>query len=335
MKNILDKIYNGKILNFLESFKLFDTITQEKINTTQITAILAIMSARKESTSEIYGARQALIQYVKKICIPKYFFLDIVGTGGDQQNSFSISTVSAIVAAYYGIKVSKICNFSASGNFGSANLLHDLNINIGISAEKSIEMLNKFNICFLLASQYFTSFQKVTNIRKKLKKKTIFNLLGPLLNPMEPKYALIGIYNSKFMLSYAKILKKLNYKHVIIVNSNGIDEVTLHSTTEIVELQDNKLIMYQLIPEDFGLKKKNIAYILQKNQKENYEETIKLFQGLGNQLYVETIAINVSLLLKIYGENNLKKNTQKIINLINSGKIYHFLTKLSKFTYIT
>lgn len=334
MKNILNKIYNGKFLNYQESFQLFDTIAQEKLKKTQIIAILAIIASRKKKSEEIFGAHQASIKYIKKFPRPNYTFYDIVGTGGDKKNSFSISTVSAIIAASYGLKISKICNFSSSGKFGSADLLEDLKINTNISSKKSRIMLDKYNICFLLANKYLNIYQNLSKIRKDLDIKTIFNIIGPLLNPSYPKNALIGVYDSKLMLLLAKILKKLKYKHVIIVNSGGTDEITLHFYTKVVELKDNKIIIYKLKPKDFGLKKQKNPFIFQKNRKENFSETIKLFQGYGNSIYVDTIAMNVALLLKMNGENNLIKNTQCIIELINSGKVYFFLKKLSEFTQI-
>ncbi|VFP81474.1 anthranilate phosphoribosyltransferase [Buchnera aphidicola] len=330
MKKILKKIYNGVCLNKQESFILFNHILNEKLNSIQISAILAIMASRTETYEEIIGARKSVIQHMKYFPTPSYMISDIVGTGGDQKNSFNISTVSAIVAACYGIKIVKMCNINSSSNSGSANLLQKLKINLKISSNKSMKSLDKFNICFLLANFYLKSFKKISKIRSLLKTKTIFNILGPLLNPSKPHFSLIGVYKKDLMSIYAKILSNLKYKKAIIVNSGGIDEATLYDDTYIVEVNNNKIIKYILSPKDFGLKEYSKNFILDKNEVENYIETIKLFKGKGEPVYVKTVAINVALLMKVLGYDNLSQNTLNILNFINTGKIYNFVLQLSK-----
>ncbi|MGI4816726.1 MAG: anthranilate phosphoribosyltransferase [Janthinobacterium lividum] len=329
MKKILKKIYNGKYLNELESYTLFYNIFHKNINDMQISAILSILSYRKETYEEIIGARKFLMKSVKLFPKPNYVVSDIVGTGGDQKNSFNISTVSALVSACYGIKIAKICNINSSGNFGSANLLQKLNINTTLSPKQSRKCLDNENICFLLANSYFNDFKKISNIRKSLCTRTIFNILGPLLNPAQPKHALIGVYKKELMFLYAKILSRLQYKRAIIVHSGGTDEATLYSETHIVELNNKKIIKYKVSPKDFGLKICDKKYLINKTKKENYVETIKLLQGKGNPAYTQTIAINVALLMKILGNDDISQNTLKILNFINTGQVYDFVIKLS------
>lgn len=330
MKRILQKIYSGKKLNKKESYQIFQNIFHKKFNDIQISAILAVLASRAETYEEIIGARKYITKHIKNFPKPNYIVSDIVGTGGDQKNSFNISTVSAIVAACYGIKIAKMCNFGSSNNSGSANLLKKFNINLEISVNQSRNCLDKYNICFLLANFYLDNFKKIAHIRRQLKTKTIFNVLGPLLNPIRPTHALIGVYKPELMLLYAKILTHLKYKKVIIVHSGGIDEATLYADTSIVELNNKKIIQYTLSPQDFGLKKHKKEKILKKNEIEKYSETIKLFQGIGDPIYAQTIAINIALLMKILGDNNISQNTLKILNFINTGKVYDFVLKLSQ-----
>ncbi|VFP88274.1 Anthranilate phosphoribosyltransferase [Buchnera aphidicola (Cinara piceae)] len=330
MKKILKKIYTGTCLTEKESFILFNHILYEKLNNIQISAILAIMASRTETYEEIIGARESVIQHMKYFPAPNYSISDIVGTGGDQKNSFNISTVSSIVAAAYGIKIVKMCNINSSSNSGSANLLQKLQVNLKISPKKSRKCLDQFNICFLFANFYLTSFKKISKIRSLLKTKTIFNILGPLLNPAKPTFALIGVYKKDLMPLYAKILSNLQYQRAIIVHSGGIDEATLYDNIYITEINNKKYTEYILSPKDFGLKKYSKNFILEKNEAENYTETIKLFKGIGEPVYVKTVAINVALLMKVLGYNNLSHNTLNILNFINSGKIYNFVLKLSK-----
>ncbi|WP_075433798.1 anthranilate phosphoribosyltransferase [Buchnera aphidicola] len=330
MKKILKKIYSGEYLSEIESYTLFHNIFYKKLNDIQIAAVLAILSARSETYEEILGARKLVIQHIKNFPKPSYCVVDIVGTGGDQKNSFNISTVSAIVAACYGIKIAKMCNVGSFHNLGSANLLKKLNFNLEIPVKQAIYSLDKYNVCFLLANFYLDHFKNVSKVRSLLKTKTIFNILGPLLNPIQPKHALIGVYKIELMLIYAKILATLKYKRAIIVHSGGMDEATLHANTHVVELNNNNVTEYILSPEDFGLQKCPKKYILNKTSEENYLETIKLFQGSGEKTYVRTIAINVSLLMKVLGSENLRENTLNILEFIKTGKIYDFVLQLSR-----
>lgn len=333
MKKILKKIYKNHFLTKKESFFIFDQILNKKVHDVQLSAILAIMSARQETEDEILGARKACLQYQSHFPKINYICADIVGTGGDQKNSFNISTVSSIIAAYYGIKIAKICNVSSSGLVGSIDLLTHFKINVFLSPEKSKKLLDKYNICFLAANQYLKVFQRVAPVRKILNTKTIFNKLGPILNPLKPSYSIIGVYSSKLLLFFAKILKKLKYKNAIVVHSEGSDEIILCKNIQIAELKNNHITQYILSAKDFGLKELKRDCLFNKTKKENYQETKRLFQGLGKRYYVDTIAANVALLLKITNtSNNLITNTAKIIELINSGKIYNFIKKLSKFT---
>ncbi|AEH39768.1 anthranilate synthase component II [Buchnera aphidicola (Cinara tujafilina)] len=333
MKKILTKIYNNQFLKKRRMFFLFDHIMNKKINNIQLSAILAIMAARKETIEEVIGARNACLQYIPKFPKLNYIYADIVGTGGDQKNSFNISTVSSIVAACYGIKIIKVCNVSSSSAVGSVDLLNHLNINVFISPERSKKLLDVFNICFLSANQYLYIFKKVEKVRKILNTKTIFNILGPLLNPSNPSYGIIGVHSPELLLYFAKILKKLKYNNAIVVHSEGADEIILCDKIQIAEVKNNTIKQYNLTPKDFWFKKQKRIIYSTKQKKENYRETINLFKGLGKKYYVDTIAANVALLLKITNySHDLISNTSKIIQFINSGKIYNFIHQLSHFT---
>ncbi|VAX76519.1 anthranilate phosphoribosyltransferase [Buchnera aphidicola] len=330
MKNFLKKIYNGSYLSELESYNLFNNIFNKKFNDIQVSSILSILSSRNEKYEEVMGVYKAIKKNSKYFPKIDYNISDIVGTGGDQKNSFNISTVSSLVAASYGIKIAKICNFSASSHTGSADLLKKLKININISAKQSKYILDKCNVCFLLANSYYKIFKDLSKIRALLKIKTIFNILGPLLNPAQPNHILIGVYKPELMSLYERALYQLKYKKYMIIHSGGIDEATLYDKTNVVEVKNNNILKYTLFPKDFGLKKQPRDCILYKNPTENYLETIKLFQGKGEPVYTQTIAINVALLMKLLGNNDISKNTLNIINFIKTGKVYPFVLKLSQ-----
>jgi len=302
-----------------------------KINNVQLSAILIALKIKGESEQEIMGAMQACLEQAQPFPKQNYMFSDIVGTGGDLSNSINISTASALVGATCGLKIIKHCNSSISGKSGSYDLLKEFDININISQKKSQEMLNKLNVCFLFAPQYHASFKHVSLVRKILKTRTLFNILGPLLNPSNPPLSVIGVYSTKLMIPIAHILKKLNRHRSIIVYSNNIDEVTLHSPTNITELKNSKITSYTLYPESFGVHFHDKNTILGGTPKENYEIVKKVFQGKGPISITETIAANTAILLQLFGNEDLKKNTQYALKIIYSGKVYQKIIELSKF----
>ncbi|XBC41003.1 MAG: anthranilate phosphoribosyltransferase [Buchnera aphidicola (Nurudea yanoniella)] len=331
MQILLNKIYKGKKLTEIEAYKVFNSIIMGKVNNIQLSAILIALKIKNESEDEIIGATRAFLEHMKPFSKPNYIFSDIVGTGGDLSNTINISTASSFVGATCGLKVIKHCNTHISSKSGSYDLLKEFDININISEHKSKEMLDKLNICFLFAPQYHISFKNIMLVRKILKIKTLFNILGPLLNPSRPPLSIIGVYDYKLMIPIANILKKLNTIHAMIVCSNYTDEVTLHSFTNVVELYNSKIISYTLCPDDFGVKYHNKNTIIGGTPKENYEIIKNVFQGKGPIAVAETIAVNVAMLLKLFGNKNLKKNTKYALEVIHSGKVYETISNLSKF----
>ncbi|BGI51425.1 MAG: anthranilate phosphoribosyltransferase [Buchnera aphidicola (Ceratovacuna japonica)] len=324
MKKIFKKLYELKNLSFSESYKLFNKICYEDINDAEIISAIVLMKSRKETLNEILGAVKSVLKARKNFNKPKYLFSDITGTGGDYQNDINISTISAITAASIGFKIAKNCNYNITGKCGSANFLKKNNINFNISSKKSRKNLDNFNICFLMAPIYYKSFKYVKNIRRKLKVRTIFNIIAPLLNPARPPLSVIGVYDLKLLSIITKICKILNYKRVISVHSNNYDEITLYGPTYISELNKNKIREYKIYPEDFGFKtykKKNML---------RYKNCIKnIINGTGHRLPLETISANVSIILKTFGEEDIKYNAKYILKLIKMGIIKKFIKKIS------
>lgn len=322
MKKILNKLYTLKPLTELESYYIFNLIIKNKITDIEVTAILIAIKMRNISIPEIIGAIKAFQKNTLHFHRPKYKFADIVGTGGDEKNNINISTISAFIASSFGFKIIKHCNQGVSSQLGSANILQKFNININLHPKLSRKILDELNICFLFAPQYHIGFKHVNSVRKILKTKTIFNILGPLLNPSKPKISIIGVYSKKLLLPIAHVLKKLKYERAIIIYSDGTDEITLHHATDIVEIKNNQILSYKLYPEDFGIKKYNKFLFNQNSIIKNYKITKNIFMGYGKIEYEYLIAVNTAILFKIFGYENLKENTKIILEKIRSGNIY-------------
>ncbi|QCO70836.1 anthranilate phosphoribosyltransferase [Buchnera aphidicola] len=329
MQNILNKIYSSKSLSKEESYQLFTLISSGKITDIQLSSILTAIRIRGESTEEVKGAIIAFLKKMKYFPKPDYIFSDIVGTGGDTRNTINISTTSAFVAATCGFKIIKHCNQGVSSKSGSSDLLKKFNINLNASPEKSRQTLDQLNICFLFAPKYHNGFKYSNHVRKILKTKTIFNLLGPFLNPALPPLTVIGVYNQKLISPVVNILKDLEYQRGIVLHSDNTDEVTLYGTTYISELLNKEIISYQLQPEDFGLKTHSKKILTINSLEENYRIINQIMKGKGNRLYEELIAVNVAILLKVFGHENLKENTELALNKIRSGDVYKHMQNVA------
>ncbi|MBK4775415.1 anthranilate phosphoribosyltransferase [Candidatus Pantoea edessiphila] len=330
MNVILEKLYQSKILTKLESYQLFENIINGQLSSIQLTAALIAMKTRGESQEEILGAVKALLDNAKPFPRPKYIFADIVGTGGDLSRSLNISTASALVAASCGLKIVKHGSKGNANNFGSSETLTSLGINLNITPDNARKILDELNICFIFAPIYHTGFYHAIEVRQQLKTRTIFNILGPLVNPARPPLSVVGVYSPKLLLPVINILKVLEYKRAIVVHGGGMDEVILHDINHVAELQNGKITLYHLTAKDFGFKyHSNIKALTVNSIEESCNSFIKLIKGYGNTLHEETIAANVALLLKIFGYENLRDNAQHALNIIHSGQVYKLLLALA------
>ncbi|MDU2229165.1 MAG: anthranilate phosphoribosyltransferase, partial [Haemophilus parainfluenzae] len=187
---LLEQLYNGKTLNKEESAVIFNAIMQGELNNEQIAAMLIALKVRGATIDELSGAVSASLQNAKSFPRPNYPFADIVGTGGDGQNTINISTASAIVAASMGAKVAKHGNRSVSSKSGASDVLTALGVNVNVTPEQARQALDDISVCFLFAQQYHSGFKHVAPVRAALKTRTLFNILGPLINPAGPTYHL-------------------------------------------------------------------------------------------------------------------------------------------------
>lgn len=195
LQPILEKLYQAQTLSQQESHQLFSAVVRGELKPEQLAAALVSMKIRGEHPNEIAGAATALLENAAPFPRPDYLFADIVGTGGDGSNSINISTASAFVAAACGLKVAKHGNRSVSSKSGSSDLLAAFGINLDMNADKSRQALDELGVCFLFAPKYHTGFRHAMPVRQQLKTRTLFNVLGPLINPAHPPLALIGVYS--------------------------------------------------------------------------------------------------------------------------------------------
>ncbi|MFC0179926.1 anthranilate phosphoribosyltransferase [Thorsellia kenyensis] len=329
MHSLLQKLFEGEVLEQFESQTLFQSIIAGKLESAQLAGALVAMKIRGEKPQEIAGAANALLLDAKPFPRPDYPFADIVGTGGDGANTINVSTASAVVAATLGYKIAKHGNKSVSSKSGSSDLLNAFGISLNLPPETSKQALDNLNLCFLFAPHYHTGFKHAVEVRQSLKTRTIFNVLGPLINPARPPFALIGVYNKSLIRPIAETLHALHYQKAIVVHGNGLDEITVDGETEIAELKDGKIVEYTVAPEDFGLSRYPIESLVGGCPLENKRLITQLLQGHGEKSHNTAVALNVSMLMRLFGEDDLKANAQKVLNILASGECYQTIQKLA------
>lgn len=330
IQKILNILYTGNHLNQKQSEELFHNIIINKLSPIQIAAVLISMKIKGETLPEIIGAVKTLLTHVKPFPRPNGLFADITGTGGDGSNTINISTASAIIASTCNIKIIKHGNRSTSGLIGSMDLLQKNNINIKNDMYQSQKNFDILGICFLHAPQYHQIFQNVTPIRQQLKTPTLFNIIGPLINPAKPPITLIGVYKKELLSPIIQVLKLFKYHRAAVVHCGGIDEVGLHDITYVAELRNGKIYNYTLKASDFGLKPQPIKELYCHSLEQSSKYMINLLKGQGKPAHEFVVAANVALLLKLFGHNDLRTNVSLTLNKIHQGTPYQRLQLLSQ-----
>ena len=328
---LLEQLYNGHSLSISESTELFNSVIQGELSNEQIAAMLIALKVRGANTEEITGAVAASLQNAKAFPHPNYAFADIVGTGGDGQNTINISTASAIVAASMGAKVTKHGNRSVSSKSGASDVLTALGVNVNVTPEQARQALDEIGVCFLFAQQYHSGLRHVAPVRTALKTHTIFNILGPLINPARPTYHLLGVYAPELVKTYAETAVALGHQHSFVVHGSGLDEVALHGETQVAEIKNGKIEYFTLTPEDFGLKTQSLESLRGGEPQENAQMLTALLQDKGKAEHANAVAANTALLLKLFGHDDLKQNVQNVLAHLASGKAFETLQKLTTY----
>lgn len=329
MDIIFNKLFSSQHLTLEESQTLFSAIIRGELTESQLAAVLVCMKMRGEEPQEIAGAARVLLEDALPFPRPDYTFCDIVGTGGDGANSINISTASAFVAAEIGIKVAKHGNRSVSSRSGSSDLLAAFGIPLDNSADTARQLLDEVGLCFLFAPFYHSGFRFAAPVRQQLKTRTLFNVLGPLINPARPPLALIGVYSPELLTPIANTLKVLGYERAAVVHSGGMDEVSLHAPTHVAELHNGEITNYELTPSDFGLRPCALKDLEGGTPEVNRQLLSDLLQGQGKRAHTESVAANVALLMRLHGQEDLKANTEIAMHTIYSGKAINRVNALA------
>ncbi len=331
IKEAIVKIVNKEDLTYDEAYTVMNEIMSGQTTQTQNAAFLAALStksARAETTDEIAGCAAAMRAHAVKFDNDLDLF-EIVGTGGDNANSFNISTTAALVAAAGGIKVAKHGNRAASSQCGTADCLEALGVNIEQSPEKCRELLNEVGMCFFFAQKYHTSMKYVGAIRKELGFRTVFNILGPLTNPGKPSMQLLGVYDDYLVEPLAQVLINLGVKRgMVVYGQDKLDEISMSAPTKVCEIRDGWFKSFVISPEDFGFERCTKEDLKGGTPKENAQITLSVLNGEKGHKR-NAVLMNTGAALYIGGKaESIKDGIALAAKLIDTGKALETLEKL-------
>ena len=330
IKEAIVKIVSKEDLTYEEAYTVMNEIMSGETTATQNAAFLAALStksARAETTDEIAGCAAAMRAHATKVETGMDVF-EIVGTGGDNAQSFNISTTSALIAAAGGMKVAKHGNRAASSLCGTADCLEALGVNISQNPARCVELLKEVGMCFFFAQKYHTSMKYVGAIRKELGFRTVFNILGPLTNPASPSMQLLGVYDGYLAEPLTRVLTSLGVKRgMVVYGQDKLDEISLSSPTTICEIKDGWYKTYVITPEDFGFERCKKEDLKGGTPAENAQITLDILNGVKGHKRNAAL-LNAGAALYIGGKaKDMKEGIALAEELIDTGKALAILQK--------
>lgn len=332
IKEAILKLAKKENLSYEDAETVMHEIMSGQATEVQMSAYLTALSLKGETIDEITASAAGMRKHCIRL-LHNENALEIVGTGGDQSNSFNISTTAAIISAAAGVRVAKHGNRSASSKCGAADVLEALGVNIQISPEKSAELLKKIGICFLFAQNYHIAMKYVAPVRRELGIRTVFNILGPLTNPAGASMELMGVYDGDLVEPLAKVLLNLGVKNAMVVfGKDGLDEISLSSPTNVCEIKNGVLSSYEIKPEDFGFKRCEKSELVGGTPEENANILRTILKG-EKSVKRNAAVLNAAAALYVAGkEKSVKDGIRTAENIIDSGKA---LEKLNEFIYFS
>ena len=327
MDQILKKLKNKENLSYEESKKAFSIIMEGKASDNQIYDFLTLLSEKGEVSDEIAGGVYVLRDKSKRVNVQNC--VDTCGTGGDGKNTLNISTASALLLASMGIKVAKHGNKAVSSKCGSGDVLEALNIKINLEPKDIEEQINKNNFGFMFAPNYHSAMKYVGPTRKKIGKKTIFNMIGPLSSPALVERQVVGVFDKKLLKTFANGLKNLNIRFAWIVNSeDGLDEISPYAKTNVMQLKDNKISEITIDPKELNVNADKFENLLGDDAKFNAAKMIDIFKGEDND-FSKAVCLNAAAGLIVAEKHSEFKNAYEDARKhILSEKTYESLKRI-------
>ncbi|MEL7497251.1 MAG: anthranilate phosphoribosyltransferase [Planctomycetota bacterium] len=326
-------VQNGQSLEKDQVTEVFDTIMKGDCTAAQIEALLVGLHEKGETVEELAGAATAMRKHMNPIRTRRENCVDTCGTGGGQAGTFNISTAAAIVAASAGASVAKHGNRKSTSKTGSADVLKALGVNIECSIETVQKCLDQLGLCFCYAPLFHPSVKHATKVRKKLNHPTIFNLLGPLCNPAQAPFQILGAGRGETRETIAKALAMLGTQRSLVVHSrDGLGEISIADTTDVSEVRGNHVTTGTLTPTDFGLPNGNLVMIKASDPRESAEIIQRVLNGHSGSARDIVIA-NAAAALWVSGLcDSLEIGAERCATAIDNGQANEMLKELVEMT---
>lgn len=329
MTNPLAQLVENTDLSQQDAEQFFTQVLKGEVDPALLGSVLTALKIKGETPAEIAGAAVAIRAAATPFPEQTNSVADCVGTGGDGANTINISTTAAILSAACGLKMAKHGNRSVSSMSGSADLLEAFGVNLNMSPATASNCLDKANLCFLFAPAYHSGFKHAGPVRQAMGIRTLFNILGPLVNPASPSIMLLGVYTPKLLKPIAQALQLTGVKRAFVVHGSGLDEIALHGDTQVIEIKDEQLIERTISPQDFGLQNYSLEAIKGGTPQENAEIIKAILTGNGQEAHNAAVIINCAALLYLHDKaDNLKAAAQLASDVLKSGKGLETLAQL-------
>jgi anthranilate phosphoribosyltransferase len=330
---ILQKLVQREDLTAAEMTGIMTPIMSGKTTPAEIAGLLIALRMKGETVVELTAAAKVMRQLATPVNLPNTPLVDIVGTGGDQAQTFNISTASAFVVAAAGGKVAKHGGRAVSSRSGSADVLEAAGVNLHLTAEQIAECVKEIGVGFLFAPHHHSAMQHVSQVRRELGVRTLFNLLGPLTNPAGAKHQVMGVFDAIWLEPCASVLQQLGVEHALVVHAeDGLDEMSIAAATEVAELKNQQIKRYRLTPELFDLKRAALPDI----QVQNVAQSLQLLKDALNNTpgaARDVVALNAGAAIYIADlTKDLASGVKCACNVIASGKAAQKLQDLVDFT---
>ncbi|MDD5571004.1 MAG: anthranilate phosphoribosyltransferase [Bacteroidales bacterium] len=300
MRDILNYLFEHKKLSRMDAYEVLTNISKDKYTESEVAAFLSVYIMRSITVDELAGFRDALLDLCLRINLPGYELIDMCGTGGDGKDTFNISTLASFVVAGTGAKVAKHGNYGVSSGCGSSNVIEYFGYKFTNDESLLKKDIEEAGICFLHAPLFHPAMKAVGPIRKKLRVKTFFNMLGPMVNPCFPQNQVVGVFSLELARIYNYIYQQTNKKYVILHSTDGYDEISLTGNVKLISNSSEQI----LSPEEFGFTK-----IEQKEIKggSSIPESAKIFtdilEGKGTTAQNNVVLANAAIGIKCLNQN--------------------------------
>ena len=321
---------NGAVLDQEQARSVFEQMSRGELSDIEIAAFLGALHARGEQPSEIAGAAEAFRQAAQSFSTDATGIIDVVGTGGDGVGTINVSTASAFVAASMGLKVAKHGNRAVSSKAGAADLIEAAGIPLDLSPTSSAQLLERTGFCFLFAQKYHPAMRFVAPVRAALKNPTIFNLIGPLVNPAHLSYQVLGVGKRELLDDVAQALASLGLEHALVVHGSGTDEFAVHGQTEVREITREGVSSFTYTPEELGITPAPLSDLIGGDASDNLRLITDIFNGSGVPAQRDAIAATTGAMLYLAGKApSLNEGTAAALAQLTSGAVAEHLKTIA------